>query len=131
MHDAKQVTVERVRDDQEVVANRLRLQAADEGVRQQGILGIDRAGLLAGLRVEPPGTGREYGANQSLERPAIRLERPCEVIEQRRMRGRWTQVAEVVGCGSQAAAEEVVPDAVDDHPPCQRVVGPQEIVGEF
>ena len=46
---------------------------------------------------------------------------------------RWfrTQVAEVVGCGSQAAAEEVVPDAVDDHPPCQRVVGPQEIVGEF
>ena len=47
------------------------------------------------------------------------------------MRGRRSEVAEVVGCGSQAAAEEVVPDAVGDHPPCQRVVGPQEIVGEF
>ena len=39
------------------------------------------------------------------------------------------EVAEVVGSGGQAAAEEVVPDAIGDHPTGQRVVGPQKIVG--
>ena len=40
-------------------------------------------------------------------------------------------MAQIVRRGGQAAAKEMVPDTVGDHPAGERVVGPQEIVGQL
>ena len=45
--------------------------------------------------------------------PAASDELPSEPIEQFRIAGALTLRAEIVGCGNDAAAEMVLPDAVD------------------
>ena len=60
---------------------------------------------------------------QGLERPALLHEPGGQVVEQLRVRGRGAAGAEVAGGRDQRLAEVVHPDAVDDDPAGQRVVG--------
>ena len=50
----------------------------------------------------------------SLDRPAVADEAVGEVIEQFRMRRRLAEHAEVIDRRDDAAAEQVMPDAIDD-----------------
>ena len=54
-------------------------------------------------------------ANQLLERPAFANEAIGEVIEQFRMRRPFAEHAEIIDRSNDAAAKQMVPDAIDDH----------------
>ena len=53
-----------------------------------------------------------------------------EPVEQLRMRGRRAQLAKVVRRADDAAAEVMLPDAIDDHPRGEHVVGRGDPIGQ-
>ena len=59
---------------------------------------------------------------QFLQRPAVVDEPRCEPIEKLGMSRQLANLAEVTGSAHKAFAKVMLPNAVDDHPGCQRVV---------
>ena len=114
---AVQARIQAARHAQDGVADRFGLKPAHAPVAEQLVVRIRRA--AAGLALE--GLAGEQQAQQGLDRTAAVDEAPRQQVEQFRMRRRRTELAEIVGGGDQAAAEDVVPEAVDDDPRGQRV----------
>ena len=65
------------------------------------------------------------------DQPVRRDEPAGEVVEQLRVRRRLAELAEVVGRGDEAGAEQPVPDAVDEHARGERVVGDWRRLGQL
>ena len=59
------------------------------------------------------------------------MNRRRQMVEQFGMRGPLAQQAEIAGRADDAAAEMVLPDAVDDHAGRQRVVAAGDGPGQF
>ena len=85
--------------------------------------GRSKLGLLVGAR-------QHDQAVQRLERPALVLEPGGQVVEQLGMAGRRAAGAEVAGGRHQRLAEVVHPDAVDDDPAGERIVGRRDRPGQ-
>ena len=123
-------SVELARDKEQAVADGLGPQPLQRHVGEQPVRGIGLDGAsrrhahaLVGLRSDDL-------ANQLLERPALRDEPRCQMIEQLGVARLLAGGAEVVDGGDDAAAEEPAPDAVDQHAGGERVVGRRDLGGE-
>ena len=89
-----------------------------------GRIRLRRPGGHAAVCGLPVGGGEQNLALQALQAPAAGEETLRQVVEQLRMRRRLAEPAEIVRGLDEAAAEQVVPDAVGDHARGQRVVLP-------
>ena len=81
--------------------------------------------------VELEGAGSENKAKRVLDRAVVAVEIRSEEVEEFRVRGFAAKAAEIVGGGDDAAAEDMVPEAVDDNAGGERVVGAGDAVGKF
>ena len=113
-------------DEQHRVPNGLDFQPSPIHAPQQLVVGI-----VLEVRAVKPGRKLIAAAehdfpNDALHRPALVHELDRQIVQQSRMRGLFAHLSEIVDAADQAAAEQVVPDAVHHHSRRKRVVPPDQ-----
>ena len=115
--------VECARRGEHGIADRLSLQPPPVLPPEETVVGVGRCGILAGCRNLPVGAAGHDQPVQVFERSAAIAKHTGEPVEELRVRRLAPHPAEVVGGVDEAASEVVVPDAVDQAPPDQRIGG--------
>ncbi len=97
---------------------------------EQAVVAIELRGVVAAVAALPVGGAGHDEAMEMLQRAAAFAQLAGQPVEQLGMRRRAAHAAEVVRRIAQPAAEMVMPDAVRDAPPGQRIPVVRDPVGE-
>ena len=126
--------VEPARHGEDLVPNRLPFEPPQRIVVQQQVERIELHGTGISTAAHPPRAAGHDLFYQPLDAPPLLAKPHGNRIEQRlgdRIGGRFAELPKIVGGGHEAAAEEVVPDPVDDHAAGERVGGIEDPVSQF
>ena len=122
--------VQAARDGQQAVADRLAVEPPPILPPEQRVLGVGRPARPVRTRRLAVGRARDDQPVHRLQAPAARDELGRQPVEQLRVRGFVAHRAEVAGGADEAPAEVVLPEPVDHHAGRQRMVGPDQPIGQ-